>query len=225
MTGKSLQTWVIAGLAFSLLAVSDGAGQSRKKTADPGQLAASGATRPAGQIEEEDYAVYSALTDELYASRGGTLLVIDKDVSGCAGTGNNVEGEKARQQELNKLTTKMPGLSARTIADFKKKEMQCRYFESRFSLRTKYVLIDKQERNSIFFKQNVKKAWENFFRKYPGASGYINFSNVGFNEDHTQALVNTYRKCGGSCGAEQMVLLTKANGKWAVTSTLKIWEL
>ncbi len=216
--------YVIAVVIFSLLSICSVAVQSRKKTAGASQPA-SGATKPAGQIEEEEYAVYSALIEELYASRGGKLLVIDQDVSGCAGTGNNVEGEKARQQDLNKLTAKLAGLSAATIADFRKREMQCRYFESKFNLRTKYVLTGKPERNSIFFKQDVKKAWDNFFRKYPGASGYLNFSNIGFNEDRTQALVNTYRKCGGSCGAEQMVLLTKANGRWAVTSTHKIWEM
>jgi hypothetical protein len=86
-------------------------------------------------------------------------------------------------------------------------------------------LISKQERTQVFSQADTKKAWANFYQKYVGASGYINLSNIGFNEDRTQALVNTYRKCGEKCGAEKMVLLTKMNGKWSVAATHKIWEL
>lgn len=183
-------------------------------------------TRIASQhkIDDEEYAVYSALVQSLYG-QGAKLLVIDNYVSGCVPVGNNAEGEKAWQQSLNSLPNKLPTLSLKTIADFKSKARQCRNLEAKLTSPAKYILLSKQERQQIFSNPDTKKAWANFHQKYAGATGYINLSNIGFNEDRTQALVNTYRKCGVRCGAEKMVLLTKANGQWSVVATHKIWEL
>ncbi len=174
-------------------------------------------------LDAEDYAVYSVLLQSLYGN-GAKLLVLDNYVSACVPVGNNTEGEKAWQQSLSSLPGKMPKLSPKTVADFKRKTRQCRNVEANFTLPAKYILLSKQERKQVFSTSDTKKAWANFYQKYAGASGYINLSNIGFNEDRTQALVDTYRKCGTQCGAEKMVLLTKVNGSWNVAATHKIWE-
>jgi hypothetical protein len=180
--------------------------------------------KPSVALDDEEYAVYSALLQSLYAS-GAKVLVIDNFVSGCVPVGNNAEGERAWQQSLDKLPSKLPKLSAKTIADFKSKARTCRNLEAKLTLPAKYILLSQAERRAIFSKADVNKSWQSFNQKYPGANGYINVSNIGFNEDRTQALVDTFRKCGDKCGGERMVLLTKANGKWSVTATHKIWEL
>ena len=213
---RSLQNLMFMVLAFGLLFVAYG--QSKKKTPTPT------APKPTAAIDDEEYAVYAVLLQSLYGN-GAKLLVLDNFVSGCVAVGNNAEGEKAWQQSLNGLPAKLPKLSPKTIADFKSKAQQCRNVEAKFTLPTKYLLISKQERKQIFAKPDTKQAWASFYQKYAGASGYINLSNIGFNEDRTQALVDTYRKCGANCGAEKMVLLTKVNGKWSMAAIHKIWEL
>ncbi len=210
--------------AFVLLCAGLLIGTSVFALAAPPQKKAAPPKLPAAGLDEEAYAVYSALIQSLYTN-GAKLLVIDNYVSGCVPVGNNAEGEKAWQQSLNGLPSKMPKLSQKTVTDFKGNARLCRSVDAKFTIPTKYILISKQERTQVFSQADTKKAWANFYQKYVGASGYINLSNIGFNEDRTQALVNTYRKCGEKCGAEKMVLLTKMNGKWSVAATHKIWEL
>jgi hypothetical protein len=204
------------GLAISLH--SPVLGQSKKKTASPSP------SKPTAALDDEEYAVYSALIHSLYAN-GAKVLVIDNFVSGCVPVGNNAEGERAWLKSLDKLPSKLPKLSAKTIADFKSKARTCRTIEAKLTLPTKYILFSQAERRAIFSKADVNQSWQSFRQKYPDANGYINISNIGFNEDRTQALVDTFRKCGDKCGGEKMVLLTKTNGKWSVAATHKIWEL
>lgn len=211
---KALAVLLVGVLSWSVFAAL--ATQTKKK--------ASSAKSIGLALDEEEYAVFSALIQSLYAS-GAKVLVIDNFVSGCVPVGNNAEGERAWQQSLNKLPGKLPKLSSKTLADFKSKSRLCRPLEAKLTLPTKYILISQQERQTIFSKSDVNKSWQSFNQKYPGANGYINVSNIGFNEDRSQALVDTFRKCGDKCGGEKMVLLTKTNGKWSVTATHKIWEL
>ena len=213
MLRKALRGLLCSALAIGLLIGAEG--QNKKKTP--------AAPLPSAALDNEEYAVYSALLQSLYAG-GAKLLVMDNYVSGCVPVGNNAEGEKAWQQSLNSLPSKLPKLSAKTLADFKSKARQCRSIEAKLTLPVKYLLLSKQERKQIFATPDTKKAWANFHQKYAGATGYINVSNIGFNEDRTQALVNTYRKCGVQCGAEKIVLLTKGNGQWSVAATHKVWE-
>lgn len=211
---KALRGLLSIALALGLLVGAEG--QSKKKTP--------AAALPSAALDNEDYAVYAALLQTLYGS-GAKLLVLDNYTSGCVPIGNNAEGEKAWQQSLNSLPSKLPKLHPKTLADFKSKARLCRTVEAKLTLPVKYVLLSKQERKSIFATPDTKKAWANFHQKYAGATGYINVSNIGFNEERTQALVNTYRKCGVQCGAEKIALLTKVNGQWSVAATHKIWEL
>jgi hypothetical protein len=210
-----LQAFLTIGLVTCL--IPSALSQSKKKPAPP-------PPKQSVALDDEEYAVYSALMQSLYAS-GAKVLVIDNFVSGCVPVGNNAEGERAWQQSLDKLPSKLPKLSPKTIADFKSKARTCRNLEAKLTLPTKYILISQAERRAIFSKADVNKSWQSFQQKYPGANGYINVSNIGFNEDRTQALVDTFRKCGDKCGGERMVLLTKVNGKWSVAATHKIWEL
>lgn len=215
MNAKGFQFLIVIIWASSLVLTALGQSSQKVTTTTPKQAVI---------IDDEAYAVYSALLQSLYAS-DAKLLVIDDYVSGCVPVGKNSEGENAWQQSLNSLPGKMPKLSPNTVADFKRQARQCRNLEAKFTLSTKYLLISKQERKQIFAKPDTKKAWELFYQKYAGASGYIDLSNIGFNEDHTQALVDTYRKCGAKCGGEKMVFLIKVNGLWSLASTYKIWEL
>ncbi len=213
---RALQILVVMALAFGLPSATFS--QSKKKPAP------TTAPKPTAALDDEEYAVYSALLQSLYTN-GAKVLVMDNYVSGCVPVGNNAEGERAWQQSLNSLPSKLPKLSTKTIADFKSKSRNCRTIEAKFTLPTKYILISQPERRAIFSKADVNKSWQSFHQKYPGAAGYINLSNIGFNEDRTQALVDTFRKCGDKCGGEKMVLLMKVNGKWSVAATHKIWEL
>ena len=213
MRNQKFQLLVIIGIVFLISSIAFT--QTKKKSPLPKPSAV-----PSSPIDDEDYSVYSAVLKELY---GGKSIALENQVSGCTGIGNNKEGEASWQKSLDGLSGKLKKLSPKTIADFKGKSNLCRMLDAKFNPSIK--LISKQERRTIFSGKDMRKAWAAFNKKFPGANGYVIVSNVGFNEDRTQALVDISNKCGDKCGAEQFVLLTKINGSWSVIGMNVVWEL
>ncbi len=56
--------------------------------------------------------------------------------------------------------------------------------------------------------------WDAFYKRYPGSSGIISLSAVGFNHDKTRAVLYGGKSCGGLCGSWSFELLEKVDGKW-----------
>jgi len=65
--------------------------------------------------------------------------------------------------------------------------------------------------------------WARYHEKFPQPSRLITFSNVGFNNQHDQALVYMTQACGGLCGGGGYVLLKKVNGKWEISKELGLF--
>jgi hypothetical protein len=86
-------------------------------------------------------------------------------------------------------------------------------------LATNYVLVTDLDLHV----DNINDFWPAFYRKYPGASGLICFSNVGFNRQHDQAFLYASRSCGGLCGEGTYILLKKVNGRWEIAKEQCLW--
>jgi hypothetical protein len=200
---------IIVGLSLTTFT------QSKKKSPTPKISAA-----PSSPMDEEDYAVYSAVLQELY---GGKIIILENQVSGCTGVGNNKEGEASWQKSLDGLSSKLKKLNPKTVADFKSKSQLCRTLDAKFNSSVR--MISKQERRTIFSGKDMRKAWAAFNKKFPSPNGYAIISNIGFNENRTQALVDVSNKCGENCGSEQLILLMKVNGSWSVSGMNVLWKL
>jgi hypothetical protein len=69
--------------------------------------------------------------------------------------------------------------------------------ENKFSIPQIVVLISKKEHDKIF----SDESWDTFYQKYPDSPGYIGLSRVGFNSNHTQAIIyfsNVLASLGGA---------------------------
>jgi hypothetical protein len=55
---------------------------------------------------------------------------------------------------------------------------------------------------------------DEFRRRYPGAWGWAAFSLVGFNQAHTEALLEIRAFCGGGCHSIEVVFFKKVQGRW-----------
>ena len=62
-----------------------------------------------------------------------------------------------------------------------------------------------------------------FERLFPGATGIISFSHVGFDCTFHEAVVSTSFVCGGLCGTGQSYVLKKVRGKWEVVNKWIVW--
>ena len=62
----------------------------------------------------------------------------------------------------------------------------------------------------------VSPFWEGFKRKYPGAWGRLVLGKVGFNPQHTEALIRVHQWCGPDCQSIETVFLERAGEEWRV---------
>jgi hypothetical protein len=68
--------------------------------------------------------------------------------------------------------------------------------------------------------KNGPKSFEQLF---PGASGIISFSHVGFDSTLHEAIVSTSFVCGVLCGTGSRYVLRKKSGRWEVVNKLIVW--
>jgi hypothetical protein len=205
-------------LLVVLLTLATGALASLQPSALP-QLSTVAAGSAPLQIEDEEYAVYSALInkdikDSADAEKRGDasdrVLIINESPS--LWDGSIADESKNFFEELKRSA---PQLQPETVNDLQVKSNEASRLERKFSLKIKYLLVKDEEIDALF-KDNVMGGWEAFHRKHPKSSGILTLSRVGFNADKTQALVYKGWSCGGLCGGGGYTLLTKKKGVWVV---------
>lgn len=163
--------------------------------------------------EAERYAAYSAVLTAMFVHDSTKLLVIEDK------TADDFTAKDEKHWDYIKKG--LEPLSQITIDDFTAKNAQPTTIESKFTLTTKVTLVSKSEVDKLFGQGGGW--WKAFYEKYPGSSGLITFSNVGFNGDGTQALLYVGYSCGGLCGSGHYVLLAKNNGAWKIEKSVMTW--
>src|ERR1044071_6206003 len=208
---RSIFRLIILALAFSM-GVSAIAFRGNSKLVSPSQL--SQQTRQS-EIEEEEYAVYSALinerTDDENVNR--SIIIMDQPSPWVGFI------DEERNSFYEDLLKSSPGLMAETVNDLKAKNKEHHRFTRRFNITRRYVPVSEKEIEDLFSK-DVLGGWEKFYRKYPETRGYATFSRVGFNAEKTQALVYQAHSCGGLCGGGSYILLTKTSGVWTIKGSV-----
>jgi len=183
------------------------------------------APRPsAGQAssDAEMYEVYSAAIKQLYLGRG------EKVKSGAPGA----EAEQLVVIRDRTIIYGTPGSDSvaawrtggfsvddETIDDFRLKYDAVVSLEPRFTV--KHTLIGDRESEGFFGKGG--RSWPAFYRRYRTSIGYIVLSRIGFNRDHSQALLYTEKACGPGCGEGCYVILGKQGDAWSVKHTVALW--
>jgi hypothetical protein len=85
-----------------------------------------------------------------------------------------------------------------------------------------YIMMPQEVFDEILLKKGSR--WTDFEAKYPGASGFVTFSRVGFNADGDEAIASMGYRCGDLCGAGGLYILVKEDGSWKVQETLMVWQ-
>lgn len=62
-----------------------------------------------------------------------------------------------------------------------------------------------------------------FDRLFPGASGIVSFSHVGFDASLHEAIVSSSFVCGGLCGTGKVYVLKNQWGHWRVVNQWIVW--
>ncbi len=85
----------------------------------------------------------------------------------------------------------------------------------------RYQLITQDELDRTF-KQGVS-GWTQFYARHPKSGGYWEFSPVAYDAKKEEALVRMDRYCGGTCGAGNVILLSKKSNHWIVVNIFGTW--
>ncbi|RDZ27541.1 hypothetical protein [Lysobacter silvisoli] len=75
---------------------------------------------------------------------------------------------------------------------------------------------------------NIERAfaggwWDDFYRKYPGASGIVRIGRPVLTKDRQQALIYVAHSCGGLCGKGMVYLLSRSGAGWSIVQEQMLW--
>ena len=173
--------------------------------------------KPDSGPTDEEYEIYSAVIKERYI-RSETKLLIIEDRTFRYDFSTNDEPWK------DKLKDKKKGISIDPSAaeDYEaKNSRQSLLNKASFKLPVKLILIGDLDLRAIFHGKWGELEWIAYYRKYPDSDGFLMLSRIGFNTEHTQALLYLGSRCGPGCGEINFLLLEKVNGTWTTKKELR----
>lgn len=165
---------------------------------------------PSPNIEAEEYAVYSALIRQnpIGYDLGSSFVVRENTMA-------DLDMFERTLENVHKLPSSL-------VDSYRSRNAASYTLDPNLDIEQDYVLMPQEVFNEILGRRGSR--WTDFEAKYPGASGFILFSRVGFNTDGDQALADMGYRCGDLCGAGGLYLLVKEDGNWKVQETLMVWQ-
>ncbi len=131
-------------------------------------------------------------------------------MGGCNGLQSSGESPQERMQIVQRDLTH---LQPTTVADFMAKNNRTVWIDAKLPTKRKYVMF------GLAHADSMPSGWEH--------PDFFYFSRVGFNAEHTQALVHVSlcpaRTPSNSGG--KYVLFTKVKGRWRRDGSSAVWEL
>jgi hypothetical protein len=91
------------------------------------------------------------------------------------------------------------------------------------SLRTDidYELLSVDQMKAKF--DDPLNSWRRFRAQLPHSPGLLTLSRIGFDDDHSEALVYMTYACGNVCGEGLFVRLTRSEKGWKVAGSARLW--
>jgi hypothetical protein len=164
---------------------------------------------PSPNIEAEEYAVYSALVRQnpIGYNLGSSIAIREQTVAG-------LDMFERTLENVHRLPS--------SLVDSHRSRNAASYTLGPYlDVEQDYVMMPQEVFDETFRKKG--SLWTDFEAKYPGASGFVTFSRVGFNADGDEALAEMGYRCGDLCGAGGLYILVKEDGNWKVQETLMVW--
>jgi hypothetical protein len=180
--------------------------------------------------------VLSAFIDGNFASRkgvqpieptgNGIVRIVIFNLTESDQDGQNVRMDGNGQpipwaQTASSLQSSVPTLNRTTMVAFRDANRQQASLRRSLHPAIDYDLVDSKQLEFIFKRGGGD--WPAFYKRFPGSSGIMSFSRVGFSQDGTQALFYVSNHCGGLCGVGMYVVMEKRSGSWAIEKQIEMW--
>jgi hypothetical protein len=156
------------------------------------------------RVVEEDR-IYAAILDSLFTSPANTRLVVSETVKAASNARLLMEG--------------IPAEFAGAIQDFRTENLPARKLTILSGTRIPVQLaadsvMDRIRSEAAAEPRDFDRFWKTFYATFPGSSGIVSFSRVGFDGD--RAFVDVFHGCGMLCASGGYVTLQRRNGRWHV---------
>ncbi len=185
---------------------------------------------PAADLTPDEYNVFSGYVADTFSRRDkdgdskqpAKLICLNTTQSGDDDllpdeNGHPVPWEKTAES----LRQKAPALKQATIDSFRKANFQQASVHRSIRSPIDYELVTPAQLEPIFCKHCG--FWPEYYKRFPGASGIVTWSRVGFNSDGTQALFYESYRCGDLCGTGRYMVMEKKNGSWMIGADIVVW--
>ena len=164
-------------------------------------------------VSDEEYEIYSTAI-KLHYTKPDTKLLVIEDRTFRYDFSDNEEPWKDKYKGLI--------IDRSTVEDYEAKNSGPSLLnKASLKLPVKFNLISDLDLKTIFHGNWGELQWIAYYRRYPDSSGFIMLSRIGFNTEHTQALLYLGSRCGPGCGDIHFLLLEKTNGTWTTKKELK----
>lgn len=173
-------------------------------------------TPPPAQLSDDESAVYTALFLDVYqASKSRPIILSDQTALGVPpGMIANIPVQGLQTQKF------LAPISADAKQDYEDVNHQSKKLLSPCRLAPACITADIAD-----LAPQVKddRAWRGFFKKHRNTPGIVVVSRIGFNKQHTEAVVYTGNSCGTLCGQGEFVWLVKRSGVWEIEDRTTVW--
>jgi len=165
-------------------------------------------------IDNEEYGVYSFILDETFSSE--KIVIAQESVPHIRVTYDS--------DYFDYFRNNFPDFDTTLVANLNEVNDTTYLFEDEFhSDDNQLIVVSSEELSYIFDSQNVNNNWQEFYRRYENAVGYIKFSRIGFNDDQTQAILEAGHLYGSVGGEGSIIYLVKQRGKWVIKDRRMTW--
>ncbi len=160
-------------------------------------------------LADDEYAVWSATLDSMVVWEKDDVVVLQSATDSYA-LGDSAMAAYVKQQL--KVTDAV-------LQHYAAQNLQVATIERKLTLPVDYVLLAPSEIENIL----NQGGYEEMYSRYPDCNGVTTLSRVGFNTDHSTALVYMTHTTGYLAGAGWAVLLRKVSGVWQVIANTIVW--
>lgn len=165
------------------------------------------------QPSASEEAVYRTVFEELYGTP--RMYVLAEETSPA------MDGVEGLDAVLESILPGMIGVEEQTADNFRLRNQQGVPVRPDMDLGLPYVLLTDDEFDEIF---NINSSgWDIFYTRFPNSPGISTVSQVGFNEQLTQALVYVGTLSHWKAGVGFYLLLEKVEDTWQVAQQVMAW--
>jgi hypothetical protein len=185
-------------------------------TKDNESIAPVFALQNADSISADEYAIYSVLLSE--SSFPKTQYEVQQSTSTAVDT-------NYKSLLCTKAKELLPVIDTTLFDNYTKANARSYNLGNFFNASGKDIkLVASAELGYIFSSQDLNQNWNLFYSRYPDSGGVVEFTRVGFNKDHTQAITQIICTSATLDASGQILILTKVNNRWKITSTISNWQ-